>query len=90
MAPNSIGCTDWGYNALPAYMRVVNQVARRVVEEAGFEVFDPFPASLHAPSSWFDQNGQDVQHSDVLGDMVAQMLLNQLCAPAKAGKPLAP
>jgi hypothetical protein len=82
MSPNPLGCVDWGYNGLPAYMRVVNQVARQVIEEAGFEVFDPFPASAHAISSWFDKNGKDNQHADVLGDLVVQMLLNQLCHPA--------
>ena len=29
-------------------MATVNEVAKRIVEQAGFEVFDPFAATLHA------------------------------------------
>jgi hypothetical protein len=57
-----------------------NDVAREVVSAAGFEVFDPFPATMHARMHWFDKGGRDLQHSDVLSDLVTQMLLNQLCA----------
>jgi hypothetical protein len=62
----------------------INELARRVVEEAGFEVFDPFGASLHAPSFWFDKlKGPleyDSRKAEVISDMTAQMLANQLCA----------
>ena len=43
-----------GYSAYPHHVRLVNEVARHAVVEAGFEVFDPFAASLHASASWFD------------------------------------
>ena len=32
----------------------VNALARRLVEASGFEVFDPFAATLHADAHWFD------------------------------------
>ena len=73
-------CTDWGYNNIGPYLAVANAVAREVVEEAGFEVFDPFPAGLHAANSWYNEDGADAQHSDVTSDMVTQMLVSQLCA----------
>lgn len=71
--------TEWGYNTEAHYMAIVNRVAREVVESAGFEVFDPFPASMHAQPRWFDLNGHDNQHSDMLSDLVTQMLLSQIC-----------
>jgi hypothetical protein len=43
-----------GYSAAAHHVAVVNSVARRVVEEAGFEVFEPWAATLHASASWFD------------------------------------
>ena len=71
--------SPWGYNAHASYMQVANEVARQVVEANGFEVFDPFPAGMHSVRSWYDGSGSDVQHSDVLSDLVTQMLLNQIC-----------
>ena len=56
--------------------------AREVVEAAGFEVFDPFPAGLHAEAPrWYD----DSQHSDTLSDLVTQMLISQICAKRDEG-----
>ena len=69
-------------------MGVVNEVARRVVESFGFEVFDPFAAGLHDPSHWYNAEGHDNQHSDALSDAVTQLLVNQLCngqQPARHG-----
>ena len=43
-----------GYSSQPHDMATVNEVARRVVEHAGFEVFDPYAATLHASPTWFD------------------------------------
>ena len=60
-------------------MQVANELARRVVEGAGFEVFDPFAAGMHASAKWYDSSGKDNQHSDVLSDVVLQMLLAQIC-----------
>ena len=89
-APNSgtelSGCNaEWGYNTEAHYMQVANAVAREVVEGAGFEVFDAFSAALHAMPQWYDEGGRDNQHSDVLSDLVTQMLLNQICAAPQPG-----
>ena len=69
----------FGYNVFASYMKGANDVAREEIEASGFEVFDPFPATLHAKKGWFDQGGRDLQHSDALSDLVTQMLLNQIC-----------
>ena len=72
------------------HVHVLNAVARRAVESAGFEVFDPFAATLHARGEWFDvlragrgPSNQGVKYqlhsAEALSDMVTQMLLNQLC-----------
>lgn len=75
-------------------MAVVNTVARRLVEAAGFEVFDPWAATLHAAPNWFDplptargsrrqtSHGleYEIHSAEALSDMTTQMLLNQLCA----------
>lgn len=76
-------CQDtWGYNTQAWNMAAVNEVAREVVEAAGFEVFDPFPAGLHAEAPrWYD----DSQHSDTLSDLVTQMLISQICAKRDEG-----
>ena len=75
----SLRCDQtWGYNTQSWNVAVYNEVARDVVESAGFEVFDPFPAGLHAESpNWYD----DSQHSDTLSDLVTQMLISQICVP---------
>lgn len=77
--------------AHPHHVHVLNAVARRAVEVAGFEVFDPFAATLHARAEWFDvlhagrggRSNQGVNYqvhsAEALSDMVTQMLLNQLC-----------
>ena len=71
---------EWGYNTQGQYLLAGNALAREVVERAGFEVFDPTPALLHAQPNWYDLNGKDALHSDTLSDLVTQMLINQLCA----------
>lgn len=76
--------SPWGHNVFASYMKGANDVARQVIEGGGFEVFDTFPATMHAMKHWFDQGGKDVQHSDALSDLVTQMLLNQICGPAAA------
>ena len=83
-APNPItemrSCTaDWGYNTQGWYLDVGNKVARKIVEGSGFEVFDTFPAFLHANGGWFDNGGRDALHSDVLSDLVTQMILGHIC-----------
>ena len=82
-APNSVSscASEWGYNVEAHYMSVANIAAREVVEAAGFEVFDAFPATAHASNTWYDMNGKDNQHSDILSDLTVHMLLNQVCHP---------
>ena len=70
---------DWGYNSMGHYLFVANQVARQIVEASGFEVFDTFPALLHAAPRWYDEHGKHALHADQLSDLVTQMLINQLC-----------
>lgn len=70
---------EWGYNTQGQYLLTGNLLAREVVERAGFEVFDPSPALVHAQPNWYDLNGKDALHSDTLSDLVTQMLINQLC-----------
>ena len=73
-------CTaEWGYNTQGHYLLVGNAIAREVVERAGFEVFDPSPALLHAQPNWYDVGGKDALHADPLSDLVTQMLINQVC-----------
>jgi hypothetical protein len=75
-------------------MATVNEVAKRIVEQAGFEVFDPFAATLHASPSWFDalpasatavrahrSKGLafEIHSAEAVSDMMTQMSLNQLC-----------
>ena len=43
-----------GHGTHPHHLLTVNQVARRLVENAGFEVFEPWAATLHASPRWFD------------------------------------
>ena len=61
------------------YLFVANQVARQIVEASGFEVFDTFPAFVHAAPRCYDVQGNDALHADQLSDLVTQMLINQLC-----------
>ena len=80
LAPSPQKCQmEWGYNTDAHHLGVANAVARQVVESAGFEVFDPYPAGLHAPFYWYNEHGKDNQHSDALADAITQMLVNQMC-----------
>ena len=47
----------------------------------GFEVFDPSAATLHARARWFDADGGygAERRAEPLSDLLAQMLINQLC-----------
>ena len=69
-------------------MATVNEVAKRIVEQAGFEVFDPFAATLHASPSWFDalpatavrarrSKGLafEIHRAEAVSDMMTQMSL---------------
>jgi len=87
-APNSISScsSEWGYNVEAHYMAVANAAAREVVEAAGFEVFDAFPATAHIHPTWYDNNGKDNQHSDFVSDLTVHMLLNQVCHPDAAAR----
>ena len=72
--------------------QAVNAMARRLVEAAGFEVFDPFAVTLHAPPTWFDRERTPLEYStqdaEAVSDVHTQLLVNQLCAgePAVVSK----
>ena len=81
-----------GYSSQAHHMATANEVAKRIVEQAGFEVFDPFAATLHASPSWFDalpatavrarrSKGLafEIHSAEAVSDMMTQMSLNQLC-----------
>ena len=87
-APNSISSceSEWSYNVEAHYMAIANGAAREVVEAAGFEVFDAFPATAHVQPNWYDLNGKDNQHSDIVSDLTVHMLLNQICHPSGAAR----
>ena len=82
-----------GYSAQAHHLAVANDVARSVIEAAGFEVFDPWAATLHASPSWFDALPSrrrakagagvglefEVHKAEAISDMVTQMFVNQLC-----------
>ena len=62
----------------------MNHAAREMVEAAGFEVFDGFGVTLHAPPAWFDDARHGVRfklhEAEALSDVTTQALLNQICA----------
>lgn len=66
-------------------VEMLNQHARELVEAAGFEVFDPFGASLHASAEWFDREDAGGRRAEPLADALAQMLLNQVCPWPSSG-----
>jgi len=65
--------------------RVSWLMRQAMVEAAGFEVFDAFGVTLHAPAEWFDDVRYGVKYklheAEALSDVVTQLLLNQLCNP---------
>lgn len=52
------------------------------VAPQGFEVFDPFAATLHASPKWFEK---DERQAEPLADLMVQMLANKLCGAAADG-----
>ena len=71
-------------------MAMVGTMARALVEDRGFEVFDAWSPTLHAAPEWFDTNPsigrteatkhlRDPQHIEALSDTITQLLINQLC-----------
>ena len=53
-APRDCSWLDGGYAAQPQHIHALNEATRAAVEAAGFEVFDAFGPTLHAPPAWFD------------------------------------
>ena len=72
-----------GLGSQTHHRAAINAFARRMVEDAGFEVFDPFAVTLHAPASWFDSERTPLEHAsqeaEAVSDVFTQLLLNQLC-----------
>jgi hypothetical protein len=91
-------CThlQWGYNPQAHHMHAANTLARQLVEEAGFEVFDGFAPTLHAHPRWYDTLNyriggkvvalSDLVHIEVLSDTLTQLLVNQICDRAAESK----
>ena len=81
--PADCELAQWGFNTQAHHVALSNAVATRMVEAAGFEVFDAFAVTLHAPVAWMDDVRYGVKHkvheSEAVSDLVTQMLLNQLC-----------
>lgn len=77
---------QWGFSSASAhYMQRANDAARKMVLAAGFEVFEGFALTLHAPAFWFDDARYGVRfkihEAEALSDVLTQALLNQLCPP---------
>ena len=72
-----------GFSVNAHHLQAVNAAARQAVEAGGFEVFDGFGLTLHAPPQWFDDARYGVRYkiheAEVVSDMTVQALLNQLC-----------
>ena len=74
----------------------VNVLARQMVEAAGFEVFDPFAATLHADPGWFDRTSSGgalpyaTEAAEALSDLITQLLIHQLCRGESKGLPRLP
>ena len=62
----------------------LNEVARRMVEAAGFEVLDPLAVTLHALPSWYDKERRPMEfapfEAEALSDVMTQAVVGQLCA----------
>ena len=61
----------------------LNAIATAMVEAAGFEVLDLFPATLHAPMGWFDPSSSSPlgwDDAEALSDLATQLLISRLCA----------
>lgn len=88
--PAECSVAQWGFNSEAHHVAAFNRVARDLVEAAGFEVFDAFGVTLHAPSEWFDPVRHGVVHKihevEAVSDVETQMLLNQLCATGDRGR----
>ena len=81
--PADCSLAQWGFSVYAHHLQLVNRVARELVERAGFEVFDGFGLTLHAPPSWFDEARHGVRfkihESEALSDVTTQAFLNHLC-----------
>ena len=89
--PAECAVAQWGFSTASAqHTAEANELARRLVEGAGFEVFDGFGVTLHALPRWFDDTRHGVRYmiheSEATSDLVTQLFLSQLCArPLAAG-----
>lgn len=74
---------QWGFSTQPHHLQALNAVAREMVEGAGFEVFDGFGVTLHAPPEWFDSAKYGVRfkihEAEALSDVTTQAFLSVLC-----------
>jgi hypothetical protein len=82
--PHASDCGTRDMMSEPHHVAQVNAIAKHMVEAAGFEVFDPSAATLHADPRWYDWlNGPreyDDRKIEPVSDLTAQLLINQLCS----------
>jgi hypothetical protein len=82
VARGSGGCGGQLHLSSPHRVAAANALARQIVLEAGFEVFDPFSATFHASPLWLEAPSTSVEAlgaHEVVSDLITQMLVNQLC-----------
>ena len=84
--PRASDCSVGGQRGMasePHHIAEINAIAKKTVEGAGFEVFDPSAATLHANPKWFDAvKGQleyDERKIEPVSDLTTQMLINHIC-----------
>ena len=58
-----------------------------MVEGAGFETFNGFGVTLHAPPQWFDDAKYGVKYkihaAEAVSDVETQALINQICGSSE-------
>ena len=82
--PADCRLAQWGFSTQAHHLALVNAAARREVAAAGFEVFEAFGVTLHAPPPWFDDARYGVRfkihEAEALSDVTTQAFLGLLCS----------
>ena len=84
------GCmsASGGLSAFAHHLEAANRVAKQMVEDAGFETFNGFATTLHAPATWFDEQlvggasytNHGLFGSQTISDVETQAIINQICS----------
>ena len=73
-----------GLAAFAHHLEAANAVAKQMVEDAGFETFNGFATTLHAPPTWFYQLGGNASYklfeSETISDVETQAVINHICS----------